>query len=110
MGLKNKNYTINGYEYPEVYAVFNGEIKKYGDEYEAGFNIHATRELALNNKPLEVKKIRVQDWDRKSDIVVAAYAAAKGFYIYEEPDYENGGMKEIKIPNALNGWEDDIAE
>lgn len=99
MGLKNKNYTINGYEYPEVYAVFNGNVRKLGVEYIVGFNIHATRELALNEKPLEVKEVRLRDWDRNSDIVAYAYQK---------------GKEQIKIGNwkpqdgVFTGWQDDI--
>ena len=73
MGLKNTNYEINGYIYPEVYAAFNGEIKKLGNDLVAAFNVHASRELALTEKPIEVKKVRMSDWDRKTDIVAYAY-------------------------------------
>lgn len=99
MGLKNKNYKINGYEYPEVYAVFNGSIKKIGNDYVVGFNVHVTRELALNEQPLEVKNVRVTNWDRKSDIVACAYQK---------------GKEQIKIGNwqpqngVFTGWQDDI--
>lgn len=99
MGLKNKNYKINGYEYPEVYAVFNGNITKKDDTFEVEFNIHATRELALNEKPLKVVKVRFNDWDRKTDIVAYAYQKGK-----EQIKIDNWNPQD----NVFTGWKDDI--
>ena len=109
MGLINKNYKINGYEYPTVYAVFNGEIKKLGDDLEVGFNIHGTRELALTEKPLEVKKVRVRDWDRKTDIVAYAYQKGKEKIPYTRYD-DNGNPVVEELDNVFTNWKDDIQE
>ena len=106
MGLKNTNYNINGYNYPEVYAVFNGEIRKLGNEYEVYFNIHASRELALSNKPLAVKKVRIKDWDRKTDIVAYAYQVGKGKPI--ETINPETQLPEIVYDGVFGGWQDDI--
>ena len=103
MGLKNTNYKINGYEYPTVYAVFNGEIKKLGSILEVGFNVHGTRELALTQKPLEIKKVRITDWDRKTDIVAYAYQKGK-----EKIKYENNEKKVVEVNNVFTGWQDDL--
>lgn len=107
MGLINKNYKINGYEYPTVYAVFNGEIKKLGNDLEVSFNIHGTRELALTEKPLEVKKVRLKDWDRKTDIVAYAYQKGKEKIPYETFDDEGKSIVK-EMDNVFTGWEDDI--
>ena len=108
MGLKNKNYKINGYEYPEVYAVFNGEIRKLGNDYVVAFNVHATRELALSQQPLEVKKVRLTDWNRKSDIVAYAYQKGKELVETFDYDYENGKEKTVMRKGVFTGWQDDI--
>lgn len=106
MGLKTKNYTINNYTYPEVYAVFNGEIRRVGIDHEISFNIHASRELALSNKPLAVKKVRVKDWDRKTDIVALAYQVGKGKPIETiNPETQE---TETVYDGVFGGWEDDI--
>lgn len=109
MGLKAKNYKINGYEYPEVYAVFNGNIKKLGNDYQVSFNIHATRELALTNKPLEEKHIRVQ-WDRHSDIVQLAYAEGKKQVTVQKWNEEKRVFEETLADGIFTAWEDDIVE
>lgn len=101
MGLKNINYKINGYEYPEVYAIFNGEIKKLGDDYIVGFNVHASRELALTQAPLEVKHVRVKDWDRKSNLI--AYAYQKG----KETIVDTFDVTTL-IDGPFTGWYDDV--
>jgi hypothetical protein len=108
MGLKNTNYKINGYEYPEVYAVFNGEIRKLGNDYVVAFNVHGTRELALKEQPLEVKKVRLTDWDRKSDIVAYAYQKGKELVETIDYDYENGKEKTVMRNGVFTGWQDDI--
>lgn len=110
MGLKNTNYRINGYSYPEVYAVFNGEIRKLGNTFEVGFNVHATRELALKEKPLEVKKVRLIDWDRKSDIVAYAYQKGKEKIKFEQPNYATGELEIVERNGVFTGWKDDIIE
>ena len=107
MGLKNTNYKINGYEYPTVYAIFNGEIKKLGNDLEVAFNVHGTRELALTQKPLEVKKVRLRDWDRKTDIVAYAYQKGKEKISYERYD-DNGNLVMVEVNNVFTGWQDDI--
>lgn len=109
MGLKTKNYKINGYEYPEVYAVFNGNIKKLGNDYQVSFNIHATRELALMNKPLEEKHIRVQ-WNRHSDIVQQAYAEGKEQKMVKKWNEETQQFEDALVDNIFTGWEDDIVQ
>ena len=109
MGLKAKNYVINGYEYPEVYAVFNGNIKKLGNDYQVSFNIHATRELALTSKPLEEKHIRVQ-WDRHSDIVQMAYAEGKKQKIVQKWNDEKQDFEDALVDGIFTAWEDDIVE
>lgn len=109
MGLKTKNYVINGYEYPEVYAVFNGNIKKLGNDYQVSFNIHVTRELALTNKPIEEKHIRVQ-WDRHSDIVQAAYEEGKKQVPVKRWNDENQELEEVLADGVFTGWQDDIVE
>ena len=108
MGLKNTNYTIKGYTYPEVYAAFNGEIRKIGGELEVAFNIHANRELALGNQPLEVKRVRIKNWDRKEDLVVFAYHASKEQIEISVIDTETGEEKTELIDNVFTNWEDDI--
>ena len=107
MGLKNTNYEINGYVYPEVYAVFNGKVSKGGDTYLVGFNIHATRELALKNAPLKTVNVAVRDWDRKTDLIALAYQ--KGKEPLKDWHYNKEGMpEEVFIDNVFTGWEDDI--
>ncbi len=112
MGLKNTNYKINGYVYPEVYAVFNGNIRKLGNEYEVAFDIHANRELALHEQPLEVKKVRVkvEDWDRKCDLVAFAYQKGKEKikHTYDNPVTRR--TEEVFIDGKFTGWLDDIQE
>ena len=108
MGLKNRNYKIKGYEYPEVYAVFNGEIRKLGNDYIVGFNIHGTRELALSQQPLEVKKVRLTDWDRKSDIVACAYQKGKELIETTRFNYEKGAKETVMVNGVFTGWQDDI--
>ena len=111
MGLKTTNYQNKqtGNIYPEAYAVFNGSIRKIGDNYEVGFNINSTRELALNYAPIAVVKVQipVESWDRKEDIVALAYNTAKGMKTV--PDYDNtenpNATKEV--PNVFYGWQDD---
>lgn len=107
MGLKAKNYVINGYEYPEVYAVFNGNIKKLGNDYQVSFNIHATRELALTNKPLQEKHIRVQ-WDRHSDIVQLAYEQGKKPKLIQKWNDEKKMLENVFVDGVFTNWEDDI--
>jgi hypothetical protein len=109
MGLINKNYKINGYEYPTVYAVFNGEIKKLGNDLEVSFNVHGTRELALTEKPLEVKKVRIKDWDRKTDLITYAYQKGKEKIPYETYN-EKGELVTVEKDNVFTGWDDDIQE
>ena len=108
MGLKKANHTINGYTYPEAYAVFNGEIKKFGNVHEVYFNVHASRELALTQPPLEVKKVRIENWDRQSNLVALAYAQGKE---QREIKRLNPALEEIEtviVNNTFTGWEDDI--
>ena len=109
MGLKTKNYKINGYEYPEVYAVFNGNIKKLGNDYQVSFNIHASRELALTNKPIEEKHIRFQ-WDRHSDIVQQAYAEGKKQKTVKKWNEETQQFEDALVDGMFTAWEDDIVE
>lgn len=101
MGLKNTNCIIKGNTYKEVYAVFNGEIQKLGNDHIVSFNIQTTRDLALNNQPLEIKKVRIKDWDRKTDLIALAYKTAKKelFIARELPETDE---------NVSTGWEDDI--
>ena len=108
MGLKTNNYTINGYDYPEVYAVFNGEIRKFGNDFEVGFNIHASRELALSQPPLKVVKVRVSDWDRKSDLVAVAYQKGKEKIERMGINPETGEYGPVLVKNVFTDWEDDI--
>lgn len=108
MALKTTNYTINGYTYPEVVAVFNGEIRPYGNDFEVGFNIHATKELALTQKPFEVKRVIVKGWDRKCDLVELAYTQAK-FYGPEKTIEWQGKMGIVPAKyGVFYGWEDYI--
>ena len=107
MGLKNRNYKINGYEYPEVYAVFNGSIKKLGNDFVVGFNIHGTRELALTERPLEVKEVRLTDWNRKDDIVAYAYQKGKELVETTRFNYKKGGEEIVLKDGVFTGWEDD---
>lgn len=107
MGLKTSNYEINGYVYPEVYAVFNGKVSKGGSMHLVGFNIHATRELALTKAPLKTVNVTIKDWDRKTDLIALAYKQGK------EPlkdwHYNKEGMpEEILVDNVFTGWDDDI--
>lgn len=108
MGLKNTNYTIKGYTYPEVYAVFNGEIRKIGGELEVAFNIHANRELALGNQPLEVKRVRVKNWDRKEDLIALAYHTGKQQLEVPLIDRETGEETIKLVNNVFTGWDNDI--
>lgn len=108
MGLKNKNYKINGYEYPEVYAVFNGEIRKLGNAFEVGFNVHATRELALKEKPLEVKKVILTDWDRKTDIVAYAYQKGKELVEHSQFNRETKKIETVHRNGVFTGWQNDL--
>ena len=110
MGLKTTNY-INkntGYIYPEAYAVFNGSIRKICDYYEVGFNINGSRELALNNAPIATVRVKVEDWDRKQDLVSLAYRVGKGMKTVA--DFENLSIPNAtkEVPNVFYGWEDDI--
>jgi hypothetical protein len=109
MGLKNTNYTIKGYAYPEVYAAFNGEIRKIGNDLEVAFNIHANRELALSNQPLEVKRVRVKDWDRKEDLIALAYHTGKAQKEITVWDAETHKEKIELVDNVFTGWEDDYS-
>jgi hypothetical protein len=107
MGLKNKNYEINGYFYPEVYAVFNGKVTKSGNSFVVGFDIHASRDLALTHQPLKSVNVVVADWDRKTDLIALAYQ--KGKEQLKDWEYDaNGRPKVIVIDNVFTGWEDDI--
>lgn len=109
MGLKKANHKINGYEYPQAYAVFNGEIKKIGSQYRASFNIHATRDLAINEKPIETKSV-IFEWDRKSDIVATAYAKGKEQMTVKRLNIETQEMEEVLVDGPFTGWTDDIVE
>ena len=106
MGLKNYNYKINGYEYPTVVAVFNGDVKKLGNDLEVGFNIHATRELALTERPLQIKKVRIGDWDRRCDLISYAYQKSKE-RIKIETYNEKGEVEIVEVDNVFTGWLDD---
>ena len=108
MGLKNTNYKINGFTYNEVYAVFNGSIKKFGNEYMVGFNVHATRELALKEQPLQVLQVRLNDWDRKTDIVAYAYQKGKQMIKTKQYNHITDKVEDVYTDNVFTGWEDDI--
>ena len=106
MGLKKSNVTINGYTYPQLYAVFNGEVKKLGKDYQVGFNLNKDRETALN-QAVAVKKVIVKDWDRKTDLIAVAYQQGK-MPIETTVTEENGEEKTIFQDNVFTGWLDDI--
>lgn len=108
MGLVKKNGTIKGNTFNEIYAVFNGKIKRFGDELVVGFNINTSRELALK-EALEVKEVRVRDWDRKTDLVAYSYQKSKEKLSFETYD-EKGEKKIVEIDNIFTGWQDDIIE
>ena len=106
MGLKNKIYEINGYFYPEVYAVFNGKVQKSGNSFVVGFDIHASRELALTKQPLKSVNVVVSNWDRQSNLIALAYQ--KGKEQLEDWQYDiNGKPQTILIDNVFTGWQDD---
>jgi hypothetical protein len=110
MGLIKQNYEINGYIYPEVYAVFNGNIRKLGNDHVVYFDIHGTRNLALNNQPLKTVSVRVKNWDRVCDIVKLAYRVGKEQIIEQVNDLESGELKIVLKDNTFTGWQDDIKE
>lgn len=104
MGLKNTNCIIKGNKYNEIYAVFNGDIQRLGNDFVVSFNIQTSRELALNGSPLEVRKVRIKDWDRKTDIVALAYKIAKEeLYIAREYPETFDFIEPLDL-----GWQDDI--
>lgn len=106
MGLKKSNVTINGYTYPELYAVFNGEVTKLGKDYQVGFNLNKDRETALK-QAVAVKKVRVKDWDRKTDLIAVAYQQGKEPLKVEYYD-ENSKLVTKYEDNVFTGWIDDI--
>ena len=108
MGLKKSNVTINGYDYPQVCAVFNGEIRKLGEDYQVAFNINEDREKALK-QAVAIKKVRVKNWDRKTDLIAVAYQQGKE-PIVKEIELEYGEKKIIIQDNVFTGWQDDIRQ
>jgi hypothetical protein len=106
MGLVKKNGTIKGNTFNEIYDVFNGKIKRFGDELVVSFNINTSRELALK-EALEVKEVRVRDWNRKTDLVAYAYKKGKEKISYETYD-ETGNLIIKEMDNVFTGWDDDI--
>lgn len=107
MGLKNTNYKIGNNTYDTVYAVFNGNIKKLGNDYVVGFNIDTTREFALSDTPITKKEVRVCNWDRKTDLVSLAYQKGKEKLSYK--GYDDEGKEVVKeYDNVFTGWQDDI--
>ncbi len=109
MGLKNTNYKIGHNTYDTVYAVFNGNIKKLGNEYVVGFNIDTKREFALSDEPLVKKevKVKVEDWDRKTDLVALAYQKGKEKVKHTYYDPITHEEKEVFIDGVFTGWVDD---
>ena len=105
MGLKKSNVTIKGYFYPEVYAVFNGEIEKIGNNHIVYFNLNGNREAALV-EGFAVEKVTVKNWDRKSDLVATAYQQGKEPIIIEI-ELEDGTKQTVMKNNVFTGWEDD---
>ena len=105
MGLKKSNVTIKGYNYPEVYAVFNGEIEKVGNNHIVHFNLNGNREIALV-EGFAIEKVIVKNWDRKSDLVATAYQQGKE-PIITEIELEDGTKQTIVTNNVFTGWEDD---
>lgn len=106
MGFRTLKYEINGFVYPEVYAIYETVDTKTQPAI-ASFKIHTTRENALYREPLERKYVRF-DWDRNSDLVAAAYEAGKTKTI-DIIDPTTGKIIGTQIQKGVfDGWVDSI--
>ena len=106
MGFRTLKYEINGFVYPEVYAVYETADTKVQPAI-ASFKIHTTRENALNKEPLERKYVRF-NWDRNTNLVSAAYEAGKTKEIDIIDPVTGKLVDTITQIGVFDGWVDNI--
>lgn len=109
MALTKTNYEVKdlGITLSMAYAIIH-RIEVDGESGVAEFYIqNSPRDNAFNLKPLERKIVRFAV-NRDESPFTTAYNEAKGTHKGKRRNEETGEIENIDIPNAFNGWEDDI--
>ena len=105
MGLKKNYYEVKefGVVLPTAYAVVKS-LSAYEDKIYATIVIQKDRESAFNLSPYKTIEVEIHNVDRNRNPYEAVYEYITGGDVY----FDQRAQMEIRIPRALNGWEDDI--
>lgn len=108
MGLKKLNYEIKemGIILPEAYAIIKNLTIK-GSKAKAEFVVQASRESAINLKPLETKTLHFTV-DRNSNPYETAYTESKKQVMGQKYNVETATFEECLENGVFTDWQDDI--
>lgn len=106
MGLTTNNYVSKRTNMPlsTAYALLKTLVIEKNNSVRATFSIHTSRDNAKSYDSIENVTVHFQ-WDRKCDVVKAAYNAAKN---ERKTVFEDGTLNEITEYGILYGWDDDF--
>ena len=105
MGLKKDNYEVKklGAFLPTAYAVIK-TLSVYEDTIHATVAVQTSRAKAFSHDAYESVDVEIHNVDRKRNPYEVVYEHVKG----EDVFFDQRLQKEIRIPRAFHGWEDDI--
>lgn len=104
MGLKKNYYEVKefGKVLPAAYAVVKS-LSVYENKIYATIAIQEDRESAFNLSPYKTIDVEIHNVDRNRNPYEVVYEYVKGEEVY----FDKQAQREIRIPRALYGWEDD---
>ena len=107
MGLVKHNYEVKGLgiTLPTAYAMVKN-LNVLGDTAVAEFHIQASRDNAINLRPLEVKKFRFKV-DRNTNPYETAYIESKKQVEVERYNPQTNETDKTLVDGIFTGWEDD---
>lgn len=105
MGLKRENYEVKefGVVLPTAYAVIKN-LYVSGNNISANIAVQTSRDNAFSLSPYKTVSVEIENADRNRNPYEVVYEYVKGEEVY----FDQRAQREIRIPRAFNGWEDDI--
>lgn len=107
MGLVKYNYEVKGLgiTLPMAYAMVKN-LNVLGDTATAEFYIQASRDNAINLKPLEIKRLRFKV-DRNTNPYETAYIESKKLVEVERYNPQTNETEKMLVDGIFTGWGDD---